>query len=111
MLLPVFLVLFACARAKDLLEPKFQVLTPDELMVEVPHYEDKKLVTFRIGVRRAGQDEDDLELGENDIDNNRVFIYDQRLKLKEGDVVNYLLAFRDKGGYRALSGNYYFNGG
>lgn len=106
-----FIVLFSCVNSRDLIEPKFQVLTPDELMVEVPNYDDAKLITFRIGVRRRDHEEEDLELGENDISNHRIFIYDPRLHLRKDDVVNYLLAFRDKKGYQAQTGNYVFDGG
>nr|XP_976248.2 PREDICTED: uncharacterized protein LOC657487 [Tribolium castaneum] len=107
----VFLIaLFTSVRSVDLPEPKFQVLTPDELMVEVPHYGEAKLVMFRIGVRRKDQNEEYLELGENDVSNHRIFIYDQRLNLQKDDVVNYLLAFRDKKGYEARTGNYVFDG-
>ncbi|RZC32766.1 uncharacterized protein BDFB_005927 [Asbolus verrucosus] len=110
MFLAIFVALFVSANGRDLLEPQFQVLTPDELMVQVPKYEESKLVTFRIGIRRKDNDLEDLELGENVMNNNRIFIYDERLDLKRGDVVNYLLAFKDKEGYQAETGKYTFDG-
>lgn len=112
MLLYIFVLCFTIVKCIELItEPKFQVLTPDELMIEVPFYPDKKLLTFRMGVRRKDNDAENLEFGENTLKNNRIFINDQRLDLKKGDVVNYLLAFSDKEGYHAKTGSYIFDGG
>lgn len=89
----------------------FDVFSPDELKIVVPNYPRLRLVTFRIGVRRNGAPLEDLEHGENRIRNNEIFISDSKLNLQRGNIINYLLVFKDDVAYKSKSGKYVFDGG
>lgn len=102
-----FLFYLIRVRCDHIPEPQFEVVSPNYLIAKVPPF-DADLIVFRLGLQRQGQNEEVMEFGGD----RTIVINSPNLNLMKGDVINYLVAFRDdKNAYSASSGTFVFDGG
>lgn len=104
----IFLYLFCFKLAYSrLIEPKFQIFTPNELAIEIPQTLKEELVVCKLGVKKNPSVFLDFDC---DATKNKIFINDKRLNLEKEDVIKYVMVFKNSEDYSVKSGSYIFDG-